>query len=127
MLIVRKKNIVINEKISERRIKMNTETLNNFEMSSPMADSLTNTNDLSEVSSTMCSETNIADTTTPMKEGLDGLSTGEKVGIGFMIGTAAAGAGYAIYKAGKWLYGKCKAKRAAKKAAKEVKVEEDSK
>lgn len=113
MLIVRKKNIVINEKISERRIKMNTETLNNFEttqMVKPTGMEVTS------VDTPVDMPNNIAPT---VKEQF---STGEKIGL---IGAAAvgiAGVVYGVY----FLFKKGKAKRAAKKAS-EVKVEKDSK
>lgn len=113
MLIIRKKNIVINEKISERRIKMNTETLNNFETTQMVKPTM-------EVTS--------VDTPVDMPNNIepalkDQFSTGEKIGLAGGVIVGLAGVAYGVY----FLVKKAKAKRAAKKAAKEVKVEEDSK
>lgn len=53
----------------------------------------------------------------------DQFSTGEKIGIAGAVIVGLVGVGYGIY----YLAKKGKAKRAAKKAEKEVKVEKDSK
>lgn len=111
MLIIRKKNIVINEKISERRIKMSTETLNNFETTKMVEPTGM------EVTSVDMDMPN--NTVGAVKEQF---STGEKIGL---IGAAVvgiAGIGYGVY----FLAKKVKAKRAAKKAEEEVKIEKDS-
>ena len=89
---------------------MNTETLNNFE-----------TTNMVEPTGMEVTSVDMPNNTAPTVK--EQFSTGEKIGL---IGAAVvgiAGVGYGAYV----LVKKVKAKRAAKKAAKEVKVEKDSK
>ena len=109
MLIIRNKNIVINEKISERRIKMNTETLNNFETTMVEPTGM----EVTSVDTPVNMPNNIA---APSKQ----FSTGEKIAL---VGASLVGVYWAVYGV-YFLVKKVKAKRADKK---EVKVEKDSK
>ena len=89
---------------------MNTETLNNFE-----------TTKMVEPTEMEVTSVETPNNTEPTVK--EQFSTGEKIGL---IGAAVvgiAGVGYGVY----FLVKKVKAKIAAKKAAKEVKVEKDSK
>ena len=90
---------------------MNTETLNNFET----------TKMVEPTGMEVTSSVDMPNNTAPISTGE--ISTGEKIGL---IGAAVIGIpsiGYGVYL----LVKKVKAKIAAKKAAKEVKVEKDSK
>lgn len=89
---------------------MNTETLNNFE-----------TTQMVEPTGMEVTSVDMPNNTAPTVK--EQFSTGEKIGL---IGAAIvgiAGIGYGVYS----IIKKVKAKGAAKKAAKEVKVEKDSK
>lgn len=93
---------------------MNTETLNNFEMAQM-------TEPTGMEATPVDTPVDMPNNTAPTVK--EQFSTGEKIGL---IGAAVVGVasiGYGVY----FLVKKVKAKRAAKKAAKEVKVEEDSK
>lgn len=91
---------------------MNTETLNNFETTMVEPTGM----EIKSVDTPVDMPNNTA---APSEQ----FSTGEKIGLigGAIIGIA--GVVYGVY----FLVKKGKAKRAAKKSAKEVKVEEDSK
>ena len=93
---------------------MNTETLNNFEttqMVKPTGMEVTSVD----------TPVDIPNNTAPTVK--DQFSTGEKIGLAGGVIVGLAGVAYGVY----FLVKKAKAKRAAKKAAKEVKVEKDSK
>lgn len=93
---------------------MNTETLNNFEttqMVEPTGMEATSVD----------TPVDMPNNTAPTAK--EQFSTGEKIGL---VGAAVVGIASIVYGV-YFLVKKGKAKRAAKKAAKEVKVEEDSK
>lgn len=93
---------------------MNTETLNNFEttqMANPTGMEVTSVD----------TPVDMPNNTAPTVK--EQFSTGEKIGLAGGIIVGLAGVAYGVY----FLVKKSKAKRAAKKAAKEVKVEKDSK
>ena len=93
---------------------MNTETLNNFEttkMVEPTGMEVTSVD----------TPVDISNNTAPTVK--EHFSTGEKIGLIGGVFVGIAGVVYGVY----FLTKKAKAKRAAKKAEKEVKVEKDSK
>lgn len=87
-----------------------TETLNNFE-----------TTKMVEPTGMEVTSVDMPNNTAPTVK--EQFSTGEKIGLIGAVVVGIAGVGYGVY----FLAKKVKAKRAAKKAAKEVKVEKDSK
>ena len=93
---------------------MNTETLNNYETTMKVEPTEM---EVTSVDMPVDMPNNTAPT---VKEQF---STGEKIGLIGAVVASIAGVGYGVY----FLAKKVKAKRAAKKAAKEVKVEKDSK